>query len=241
MEKGILMRVHRWDIWGLLLAAIGLCACSASAPARISSSSRSPASEALFPAGHLQKLPIIDWEKVGARSLDRQELAFWRRVVGDRDVDFQSYSNLFPSRFRIVPGEDAQSLVDRITQKIFATPTGRRGLCFLSTGDAKAVRDYLGVSSAAARAIRQACAHEIVSDAQKKIFRAMRSQVLNLPAAKRSKRILFVFPEGPPAAVEGFTTKENTTLYLVMENELSEMKLVRMFAYELVMSYDQFS
>lgn len=233
------MRMHHWIL--SFVAVFSFAGCSASAPIAPADFSRVPASEPLLPEGYLEGSPVIDWDKLGAKKLSQEQAAFWRRVVGDRGVDFRAYSNLFPKRFRIVPGEDVQDLVDRVTQKLFTTPTGRKSLCFISTADDKFVRDYLGVSLTAARAIRKACSWERVSDAQKHMFRNMRERFLNTPPSKRSKRILFLFPEGKPPAIEGFTTKENTTLYLVMENELSEAKLVRMFAHELAMSYDQFN
>ncbi len=201
---------------------------------------RQPTSTPLLSEKVIDSAPIRMLQS-GNKSADEAALIKLFREIGKKDGnDFLDYITLFPARFRLIPETQTQGLVDNLVTKIIQTDTGKKSFCFLTSDDAKYIPYYLGVSKDAAKEIKKICAGQPMSATQKIVFTNMRSTVFPGDSpAQRQKKIFFLVSESGAMPVEAFSTKENTSLFILLREELNETQLLRMISHEFAMSYDQ--
>lgn len=207
-------------------------------------STRSPSSLALLSDTEIDTLPLRTFqskdEKADTKALQR----LWKDMDLGNLNEFLDYLSLFPREFRLLGHKQTQKLNDHALLKIFSSETGQKSLCFLASKGTKELRQYLGLSLAAAKSVKNICQerNRSLSEAEKSMFDRMhRFSPLRGSVGQPLKKVIFLLNEGAPPEIEAFTTKQNTSVFILPRNDLSETRIVRMLAHELAMSYDQFS
>lgn len=220
-----------------LFALLLLAGCAAHSPAP----TRATASSLAFEEKWIDSAPVQSFRS-GNKEQDLATLKnVWKEIGNGDPLDFSAYIELFPDKFRLVDPKNTQGLIDDLILKILSTDSGKASFCFLSSSKAGFVPYYLGVSKAAAKKIKQVCANQKVTKTQKQFFVMMNSVAfpLDIPG-QRQKRLFFVVSESGAPKIEAYSTKENTSVFFLNRNEITEANLIRILSHELAVSYDQF-
>lgn len=217
---------------------VALAAACSAAPLR---SPATAGSVPIFDAKALASLPVFEAKGESGWVENTEMVRLWKSL-GVSAIDFDGFQYLIPRKFHLTQNTETRGLIDDLVMELLSAPTARKSFCFLATDSVQNLSAYLGISRGAAVKAKALCASTPISAAEMQMFTLMKTEIVHgAPPAQKPKKFLFLLSDVGPAPIEGFTTRDNTTLFVVTPAEFTREKLLRLLAHELAVSYDQFA
>ncbi|MGZ3693064.1 MAG: hypothetical protein ACXWQO_02435 [Bdellovibrionota bacterium] len=188
------------------------------------------------------KFPLFERPGTKATFAMSDDSPLVKKMNTDR-ASFSRLRYLLPNKFRIADGKQFQPVIDDAILKMASTEAGKQAVCVFSVDGIKDVEMYLGVSTAAAKKVRDACVGRNYSEAavgRLRVMREVRLPFFPIPLVP-AKKFVFLFSESGRPEIEGYSTKNNTTYLVLSPESQNAASISRLVAHEIATSYDQLS